>query len=358
MQRQISRVFDPPGKEIGSVDHTEQERVLVIDDEEGIRRIIALHLKKAGYETILATQGREGIELARRFRPDLILLDLMMPEMDGYAVTRELRANFATSQIPIIMLTARQSIDDKMAGLEAGANDYVTKPFSVGELLARIRTVLSWSNRQRSANPLTGLPGNVSISEDLERRIEAGPPFAVVYVDLDNFKAYNDTYGYNQGDRAIVELARNLMSSCEEEGDGTEFIGHIGGDDFLYISSIEKAEAIARRVIGEFEKSLRSLVRPEDLDRGWIGVEGRTGDTKRYPILSLTLAMIISEARSIVHVAQVGDYASEVKRYGKSIEGSVLVRDRRRDNLSPEQIMAGTIFSRGINSEAKPDQPE
>ncbi|MFH1278440.1 MAG: response regulator [Candidatus Eisenbacteria bacterium] len=315
------------------------ERILVVDDEEMIRRVISLHLNKGGFEVLLAKNGREGIELAKSWRPDLILLDVMMPEMDGCDAARRLRSDFATSQIPIIMLTARQEVDDKLSGLEAGANDYITKPFAVTELIARIRTVLNWSKRQRSANPLTGLPGNVSIEEALDRRIEMDVPFAVVYVDLDHFKAYNDYYGYNEGDEAIKELARILVAACEEEGNGSEFIGHIGGDDFLILASPETAEPVARRVIAQFTASLSRLVRPEDLARGFLEVEGRTGEVTRHPILSVTLAMVTNEGRRIDHVAQVGDLASEVKRYGKAIDGSVLVRDRRRGESSATPLV-------------------
>lgn len=316
-----------------------QERILVVDDEEMIRRVISLHLNKSGFEVMVAKDGREGVELSRLHRPDLILLDVMMPEMDGYTVARRLRGEFATSQIPIIMLTARQEVDDKLSGLDAGANDYITKPFAVSELIARIRTVLTWNRRQRSANPLTGLPGNISIEEELERRIAADRPFAVVYADLDHFKAYNDYYGYNQGDEAIRGLARILVGACESEGDGTEFIGHIGGDDFLFIAGMDRAERIARLVIEQFTQSLAGLVRPEDLRRGCFEVPGRTGDVKRYPIISVTLAMITNEGHGIEHVAQVGDQASEVKRYGKSIPGSVLVRDRRKGDGTPHQVL-------------------
>ncbi|MBN1825323.1 MAG: response regulator [Candidatus Eisenbacteria bacterium] len=310
-----------------------------MDDEESIRRITAAHLKRSGYEVVLASNGREGLETAKEVLPDLILLDLMMPEMDGYSVARSLRADFATSQIPIIILTAKFTLDDKMAGLEVGANDYITKPFAVAELLARIRTVLNWSKQQRSANPLTGLPGNVSIEEALEKKIQSGDPFAAVYVDLDNFKAYNDYYGYSQGDMAIREIAGALVRACRAEGDGSEFVGHIGGDDFIFFASPDRAETISRFVIEEFTNSLQKLIRPDDLKRGYIEVGGRTGDIKQFPLLSVTLAMVTSDRHQIEHVAQVGDIASEVKQYGKSIQGSVLVRDRRRENLPP--VVAG-----------------
>ncbi|MFH1681713.1 MAG: response regulator [Candidatus Eisenbacteria bacterium] len=332
----------------------EKERILVIDDEDAIRRIIGLHLTRGGFEPILACNGPEGLALAREQKPALILLDVMMPEMDGYDVARKLRSQFATSQIPIIMLTARDALDDKLAGLEVGANDYVTKPFAAGELLARIGTVLSWSKAQRSANPLTGLPGNISIEEHLERLIAAASPFSVVYVDLDNFKAYNDHYGYNEGDVAIRELARILLLACEAEGEGSEFVGHIGGDDFLFTSDPGRAEAISRRVLDEFGKILVDLVPAQDRERGYLEVEGRTGERKRFPILSVTLAMVTSDGKRISHVAQVADLASEVKRYGKSIEGSVLVRDRRRSGEPADHVVLATGARSEVRGVEKP----
>ena len=314
-----------------------------MDDEESIRKIIAFQLKKVGYETILGTNGREGVELARNHLPDLILLDLMMPELDGHQVVELLKADYITSQIPIIILTAKFAKADRMAGLSAGVNDYLTKPFELTELLVRIRNVLDWSKKQRAANPLTGLPGNVTIEEELEKVIDSGEKFAVVYVDLDNFKAFNDSYGYSQGDMAIRETAKILMDATRIRGSGTEFVGHIGGDDFLYIAPIETAEAIGRYVIDQFTDSLTKLVRPEDLRAGYLEAVGRTGSVDRYPILSITLAMITNEYLAIDHVARVGDLASDVKHLGKSVLGSVFVRDRRQSEQGGlETITKGT----------------
>ena len=332
---------------------SKQLKVLIIDDEESIRRITAAHLERSGFTPFLACNGREGIELARQLLPDLILLDLMMPEIDGYSAARAIRADFETSQIPIIMLTAKSTLEDKMQGLDAGANDYITKPFAVGELIARIRTVLKWSQMQRSANPLTGLPGNLSIEHELEKKIQEKSSFAVVYADLDNFKAYNDYYGYAQGDQAIREMAAILMAACREKGNGTEFVGHIGGDDFLIITSPEQAEDISNHVLGEFRSSLARLIRPDDLRQGYIEVRGRTGDVKRFPLLSVTLALIDTDHHKIEHVAQVGDIASEVKSFGKSIEGSILVRDRRRSDEPPVAAEVVDETEEGANGAAQ-----
>ncbi|NNE09457.1 MAG: response regulator [Gemmatimonadetes bacterium] len=311
------------------------EKILIVDDESSIRKIISFQLERSGYETISASNGREGVEAARRNSPDLILLDLMMPEMDGHQVVEALKADYLTSQIPIIILTAKFAKSDRMAGLSAGVNDYLTKPFELAELLVRIRNVLDWSKKQRSANPLTGLPGNVTIEEQLEKVIRTGEQFSVVYVDLDNFKAYNDYYGYNQGDKAIRELARILIDGKKQIGCGDEFVGHIGGDDFLYIAPPAIADAIGHWVIDEFAKMRTNLIRPDDLRKGHIEVRGRTGEITRYPLLSVTLAIVSNEDCEIDHVAKVGDLASEVKVFGKSIPGSVLVKDRRIEKSEP-----------------------
>ncbi len=316
------------------------ERVLIVDDEESIRKIIAFQLKKAGYETIIGKNGREGVEMARLHQPDLILCDLMMPELDGHQVVEQLKADFVTSQIPIIILTAKFAKADRIAGLSAGVNDYLTKPFEMNELLVRITNVLDWSKKQRAANPLTGLPGNLSIEEELDKVIDSGAKFAVVYVDLDNFKAYNDYYGYSQGDKAIRMMARILMDAVNVKGKGGEFVGHIGGDDFLFIAPLDVAEDIGRYVIDEFTAILPQLVRPDDLRRGYFEVCGRTGDLVRYPVLSVTLAMVTNEWTPIDHVGKVSDLASEVKRMGKAIDGSVLVRDRRHEEKTGVELIA------------------
>jgi DNA-binding response OmpR family regulator len=171
-------------------------RILVVDDEPPIRDILKFQLENAGFVVKCAEDGLEGLQMAEEDPPDLVLLDLMIPQMDGYEVCRRLKAAYGTRHVPVIILTARGELDEKLKGLENGANDYVTKPFSMPELLMRVKNVLSWSQSQREANPLTGLPGNVSIERELTKRIESKQPFAFIYSDIDNFKAFNDYSGY------------------------------------------------------------------------------------------------------------------------------------------------------------------
>jgi PleD family two-component response regulator len=275
-------------------------RILVVDDEPPIREILKFQLENAGYDVRCAKDGGEGLHMVESDPPDLVLLDLMMPEMDGYEVCRRMKSDYAARHIPIIILTARSELEEKLKGLENGANDYVTKPFSMSELLVRVKNVLQWSQSQREANPLTGLPGNVSIERELTQRIELGEPFAFIYTDIDNFKAFNDYYGYARGDEVIKRTARILAS-------------------------------IARIVIDRFEKGMTDLFEPEDLERGYLKIRRRTGEIMKVKSLGITLAIVTNEKGHISHIGRVADIATELKRYGKSINGSVVVRERRAE---------------------------
>jgi diguanylate cyclase (GGDEF)-like protein len=215
--------------------------ILIVEDEYHLREILNFQLEVAGFTVIHAEDGPQGIQLATEHHPDLVLLDVMMPGFDGYEVCRRLRSSFATRDIPIIMLTAKTAEDDKVTGLENGANDYVTKPWQQRELMLRIRNVLEWSRQQRSASPLTGLPGHLSINDEIARRLAGTAPFALLQIDIDHFKSFNDYYGYARGDDAIKALAEILVRSSSEHGATSNFVGHIGGDDFVVISEPEYA---------------------------------------------------------------------------------------------------------------------
>jgi PleD family two-component response regulator len=313
-------------------------RVLVVDDEEHIRRILKFQLEKNGYEVVTAENGEEALKLVRRSVPDLILLDLMMPKIDGFEVCRQLRADFQTSQIPIIMLTAKSDLPDKIKGLQGGANDYLVKPYSNEELLLRVYNVLEWSQNQKNANPLTGFAGNKAIEKELTRRIERCEPFAFLYIDIDNFKAYNDYYGYQKGDESILFLADIITEAVNSLGGRGDFVGHIGGDDFVIVTSLDRAEFIGRHIIDEFDKGSLVLMHEEDIRKGYLEIRNRLGEIKRVPLMSLTIALVLNDGERLKHFAQVSDIASELKKFGKGMTGSVVVRERRKEVSEPAEI--------------------
>ena len=304
-------------------------RVLVVDDEPPIRDILKFQLENAGFVVRCAEDGEEGLAMVQEDLPDLVLLDLMIPHMDGYEVCRRIKSDYGTRHIPVIILTARGELDEKLKGLQNGANDYVTKPFSMPELLMRVKNVLSWSQSQREANPLTGLPGNVSIEREVTQRIETKKPFAFIYSDIDNFKSFNDYYGYAKGDDVIRTMAKILTGAVANVGNRDDFVGHVGGDDFVLMTTPDKADAIARTVIEMFDKNSAKLFAPEDLERGYLKIRRRSGEIMRIKSLGVTMAIVTNEKEPIEHIGRVADIASELKRYGKSMTGSVVVRERR-----------------------------
>jgi len=307
-----------------------KKKILIVDDTELIVRIITDILVPAGYDVISANTGEEGIEMVRREKPDLVLLDIIMCGMDGLEVCKVLRADESNNLMPIIILTAEDDEEQKLQGLELGADDYIKKPFNPRELVARVRNTLIRIDRNRWANPLTGLRGNLEIQSEITRRIFSKDAFIVVYADLDNFKAYNDVYGFASGDRAIKLTADIILDCIHAFGAPTDFVGHVGGDDFILIISPQYADLICESIIKRFDKKIVDLYNMEDRNQGFISTANRQGQMKQYPIMSISLAAVSNENRNLTSHLQVAEIAAELKKKAKLISGSAYVRDGKR----------------------------
>lgn len=311
------------------------QRILIADDEADIRLVLRTRLEFEGFTVLEAGNGTEAVAMAQDQSPDLIVLDVMMPELDGVEVCNRLRASFTTRHIPVIMVTARAGREDKLAGLGKGANDYITKPFDLNEVTQRVRNTLEWSRQQRSASPLTGLPGNHSINAEIRRRLAEERPFALLQIDVDHFKAFNDYYGYGRGDEAIQLLARILTESVYRRTGSDGFVGHIGGDDFVVLCPCEHAEDLGEDILTWFNTGSSDLYDPEDRERGQIEVLNRRHVVERFPLMSLTIALVSTDRVPVTHLAQLIDIAQELKAHGKGIPGSVMVGERRRHQDPP-----------------------
>lgn len=315
-------------------------RILVADDEPHIRRILQFLLEQEGFEVRLAEDGEEAWQAVASFHPDLVLLDVMMPRRDGFAVLEIIRAGFETARLPVILLTAKSEAADKVQGLRGGANDYIVKPFSHEELLLRVSNLLEATRREREANPLTGLPGNRAIEREIQSRLSGGEDFALMYVDVDRFKSFNDHYGYARGDRAISYTAGVLVGCAQKYGPAGVFVGHVGGDDFVVATSSDGSEELARRIIEEFDGGVGALHDPEDAQRGYLEIENRAGVRERFPLIALTVALIADVKGRFTHPAELSDTLAELKRYGKANPRSVVVRERRQRTGDPELILS------------------
>jgi GGDEF domain-containing protein len=214
-------------------------------------------------------------------------------------------------------------------GLQLGADDYVTKPFEFDELVARIQTVLARAQANRDLSPLTGLPGNFRISQELERRIDSGKPFALVHADLDNFKAFNDHYGFMRGDGVIKFSAHVLLEAQAELEEEEPFIGHIGGDDFIALVDPERVEDFCKNVIRNFDEGVLDFYDTADVLRGYIEVVDRRGERHAFPLTSISLGVVTNQHRPIQNQWEASAIASEMKEHAKRQPGSIYEIDRR-----------------------------
>ncbi len=306
-----------------------RERILIIDDDPDIRDVLDLSLSEH-YSIFAANNGKEGLEMVKAKNPDLIITDYNMPVMNGTEFCRQLRHDILLRHLPVIMLTGKGETRDMVTGIDSGADDYLVKPFEPETLLARIRMILKRTTRSLDANPLTHLPGNASIMEEFQGHIDNGNPFAVGYADLDKFKIYNDKYGFERGDEIIRSLARVLIDATQQFCGQNAFVGHIGGDDFVFISEDDKADAISQNIIDAFDKLSPSFYNNEDRAAGFIMGVDRQGNTVKTGLVSVSIGIVSNVNQRITHVAQIGELGAELKKFAKSVGKSNFQRDQRK----------------------------
>lgn len=305
------------------------ERVLVADDDPDILAVVKVNLELDGFEVDTAVDGEDALQKSTAVPPNVIILDIMMPRMDGLTALHRLRSQAATANIPIILLTARGLPEDRVRGLELGADDYITKPFDITELAARVRAVLRRTQAARDLSPLTGLPGNFRITAEIESSVREEKEFALVHGDLDNFKAFNDHYGFMRGDEVIRFCASCLTDAAEGLGIEGAFVGHIGGDDFVAMIPPAMSEQYCKEVIERFDDGILDLYDTADALRGYIEVIDRRGERYAFPVVSLSLGVASTEVRDISTQWEASAIAVEMKEFAKKQPGSTYRIDRR-----------------------------
>ncbi len=315
-----------------------RELILVADDDEDIVRFVEVNLRLEGFEVHTVSDGEAALHAAHDMNPDLVLLDVMMPKLDGFEVCQRLRSDSRTKHLSVIMLTAKSLSADKVVGLTAGADDYMIKPFDPIELVARVKSALRRSKTMRGLNPLTQLPGNVEVQEQVAKRVDEAKPFALLYIDLDNFKAFNDHYGFLRGDEVIKLLAACARESLDAHGGMGSFVGHIGGDDFVAIVHPDEAESLAKDLINRWDQQILSHYDPDDASRGEIEVADRKGTVHRYPITSVSIGIASNSQRPINSHWEASEIAAEMKAFAKRESHSSYAIDRRRAPHDEEEM--------------------
>ena len=314
---------------VSSIRPSRPRRILLAEDDDDVGRYVELSLAVEGFEIHRARDGSAAVSKAVEVQPDLVLLDIGMPGMDGLSVCEELRRDPRTSATPIIMLTARVQQFDKITGLHAGADDYVTKPFDPAELVARIEAALRRTRQLRDVSPLTGLPGNIAIFRHLELLLASDIPFALMHADLDNFKAFNDRYGFAAGDEVIKATAAVLTGALEALPRQPSFAGHVGGDDFVLVAPADGVEEFAEQIVRRFDDVIPAYYDEGDRGRGGIDVVSRRGELRHYPMMTISLGVVLSTNRQFVSPAEMASMAAEMKNVAKRKTASAWSVNRR-----------------------------
>jgi CheY-like chemotaxis protein len=301
-------------------------KVLIIDDDPAIRAVCREVLEKQGYAVSEAESGREGLDALAKTPADLVLMDVMLPDFDGFQVTERIRADRSMADIPIIFISARGQTSDKVRALKLGGDDYMVKPFDALELGARVESVIKRKERELDSSPTTKLPGGVSLQRELTRRLKGGESFCLCYLDLDNLKAFNDYYGYAKADGVISQTGDLIRKAVDKHGDPDDFVGHIAGDDFVLVTSSERIEAIGNEIIDTFDRLIPLYYHQEDHTAGFIEAVDRFGQNRKFGIMGISLAAVHADPGVFRTHGEIASRAAELKLQAKAIEGSVLVQ--------------------------------
>jgi diguanylate cyclase (GGDEF)-like protein len=298
------------------------KHILIADDNRALRQQLEQVLARQNYEVLIAQNSDQLVQIAQEYVPDLVLIDLMKVYSDDYEAIRLLRNDIRTAYLPIIILSTRATPNDIVAGLDAGADDYITKPFNIPELLARIERRLCHAAQQFLRNPLTRLPGAILLAEKLKYRLKQRDLFAFLDVDLDNFTAFNDAYSPTRGDQMIRLLAMVLLEQVQAHGADGAFISHIGSDDFAVITPPDVLDNLCRNIISTFDQQVHRLYHSEDLVCGNPQSTDQQGMPRQFPIISISIGAVTNRCRAFDNHEEISRVAAEMKQFAKQQAGS------------------------------------
>ena len=302
--------------------------LLLADDNEEMRLMLRDLFRSAGHEVDLVEDGHAVLQSIQGREPDLVILDHAMPGMNGFEVCRRVKTNPFTARIPVLMLTAQSTVESKVEGFAAGADDYLAKPFDPRELRARVQALLRLVQRESDRNPTSGLPGGRAIDREIMNRIERNESFAVCYLDLDYFKPFADTFGFAIADEVIRGLGAAIRESSHTMGaeDGKDFVGHIGGDDFIILTAPGRAETFVSECTTRAKRVIERAVGEEAAKAGSFTGVDREGQVRRFPLARLSTAVLLVKPDGWVNLQHLGMRAADVKRRAKQRgPGTVLV---------------------------------
>jgi PleD family two-component response regulator len=288
-------------------------RLLIVEDDIDISNMLKIYFTGLGFDVDAAVRGNEALEKTRHVLPHLIVLDIMLPDIDGYEVCRNLRTNTRTSHIPVIFLTQKDERSDRLQGLELGADDYITKPFDIEELKLRVQGAIRRSERESLTDPRSGLPAGRLIEEQL-RRIIREKGWAFMDMRVNHFEPFKDVYGFVTSDDVLRFTAMVIGEVLDELGTSTDFVGHAGGDNFVLITNEGAAEGIRQRLKSRFAEEVQSHYNFMDRQQGFILAPNAEGQTEQVPLMTLSIGVVSPSQNSFADIREITELAAEARR--------------------------------------------
>jgi diguanylate cyclase (GGDEF) domain len=313
------------------------KKILIISSDAKLKEVLKFCFDGWGYEVFLEDAWFKDLTPIKKISPDVVVADVHSASKANLEICRTLKDDFITAFIPVVALIDKRQLRNQLLEIKQGVDDYLIKPPDPLDLRVRIEMAIKRSQYSFYSSPLTGLPSGRIIEEMLKSKIDNGESFAFGYIDIDNFKYFNDVYGYLKGDRVIMQTAYILYTVIKESGNKDDFIGHIGGDDFVFITSVNKHKAVSEKFISYFDRLIPLHYSDTDRSNGYVVARDRTRKMKNIPLMSASLALVIKDGSSdIKSVLELNEKVFEIKRYLKTVAGSKFMSDRRnrKESLS------------------------
>jgi len=292
--------------------------MLIVEDDPDISSMLRIYFQSQNYEVAVAQRGEDALEMCRQQLPHIIVLDIMLPDMDGYDVCRDLRGSLRTSHIPIIFLTQKDERSDKIHGLELGADDYITKPFDLEELKLRVKNAMMRAKYESLTNPTTGLPSGRLIEDQL-RQLMRRDDWGIVYVGIRGFSTFNEVYGFVAGEEALRFAAMVLGRSVDNVGTYNDFIGHIGGDDFIIVTQKNLATSIAADLKSRFDTEVGVHYDWQDKERGHMLVHDADGNETKVDLMTLAVGTVTADEGPFADIREITETAASARREGRVV---------------------------------------
>ena len=305
-----------------------QEVYIIDDDDSSI--VIFRELFKNDKDYKFISVKSEQIDIALKNIPSIIIINEDAIDVDTVELCKKIRNDDDNSITPVIVVSSNSDKEHRIEILKESVEYYIKKPVNAQYLYYTIKNLGRLLSINRRISPLTGLPGNVQIHAELKKRISNREKFSVLYLDLDNFKAYNDVYGFLKGDEIIKYTADTIVRcvhNCIHEG---AFVGHIGGDDFIAIVPILNCDEICKNIIASFDAHVTKFFTEEDVEKGYIEVANRKGIIEQFPLTSISIGVVEADVGRFANMLEIGEVGAQVKHNAKSVMGSSYFIDRRK----------------------------